>query len=69
MSHTYERGDKVLWWSSLDKRDRSKALFLKYDEYYPEESYAILVINIGSKKRPFKQRFRWPLRLMKPLVD
>jgi len=68
MKYSYERGDKVIWWSPLDKSNRSKAVFLRYDKDFPKKD-AILVINIGTKKRPFKQQFRWPLRLMKPLVD
>jgi uncharacterized membrane protein len=67
MAHEYERGDKVMWWSDLDP-DWSPAVFLRYDRDFPKRD-AILVINIGTKKRPFKHPFRWPLRLMKPLVD
>lgn len=59
----YERGDKVWWWSDVGgKKNRTKAVFLKYcDDWYPERD-CILVIPIGR----LKHQFRWPLRLIEP---
>lgn len=56
----YERGDKVWYWTEGARHKASKAVFLKYDDHFPEED-CILVIPIG---KTFKQRFRWPLRLV-----
>lgn len=54
------RGQKVLWWSPLDSRNISKAIFVKIDPLSPRD--AILAIKIGT----YKHSFRWPLRLTKP---
>lgn len=59
---TYERGDKVLWWSEHNHKDISKAVFVRYDKDFPKQD-AILAFKIGK----FVQTFRWPLRLMSKL--
>lgn len=51
------------WRSPINPKDGSKAVFLEYDPLSPKD--AILVVPIGK----FKQAFRWPLRLIEPLVD
>ena len=61
---TYERGDRVWWWSEQSgKSGRTKAVFLQYDHDRGKRKDCILVINIGPNRRPFKHRFRWPTKL------
>jgi hypothetical protein len=66
MKEEYKRGDVVYWWSDIGGyKNRTKAMFVKYDEYYPEFQDAILAIKIST----FKQAFRWPLRLMEHVEE
>lgn len=65
----YTRGDKVWWWSDVSgKEQRSKAVFLRYDHEREKFGDCILVINIGTKKHPLKQAFRWPTRMTRLLI-
>lgn len=65
----YTKGDKVWWWSEQSgEKNRSKAVFLKYDHERGNFGDCILVVNIGTKKHPFKHRFRWPTGMTRPLI-
>lgn len=64
---TYERGDRVWWWSEQSGwKNRSKAIYVEDDASFPKRD-VILAIKIGRKKKGMVQMFRWPRKFTKPM--
>ena len=64
----YHKGDRVWWWSEQSGRAKAnKAVFLEYDHDRGKRRDSILVINVGTKKKVFKHKFRWPTELTEPI--